>query len=446
MKPVHRFSSVLALLVAVTLVLAACAPAATPTAEAPAATEATTEASDQPAEPATETTAEPIQITFWNYWDGTNGEAIQALVDEFNQSHPDIKVTNTFVGWGELLPKLQTATAGGEQPDVAAVDLVWMPTMAQSGAVASLDDYIAASAVELDDFYPALLNTDRYDDVLYGLPVSTNNLELFYNKDLFNAAGLDPNTPPQTWDELSEMAQVCADPAQGVVGMELYTEAGEGLTWQYQVYLWQAGGAFLSEDLHSAAFNSPEGERALQYWVDLIDSGGYKVSSWGLFGQGKACMVLDGSWMVGGFDEAPFDWGTALMPYPTDGQPATNMGGEHLILFKSDEARQQSAWEFINWLTSTETQLKWVQATRFMPIRKSVADDPAYAQWLEETEIRLEAFAEGQQYAKNRPPISNYSEVSDIFSREIEKALLGEVSAADALSAAETAVNDLLSN
>jgi multiple sugar transport system substrate-binding protein len=185
----------------------------------------------------------------------------------------------------------------------------------------------------------------------------------------------------------------------------------------------------------------------LQYWVDLIDSGGYKVSPWGLFGQGKACMVLDGSWMVGSYaEQAPFDWGTALMPYPADGQPATNMGGEHLILFQSEEARQQAAWEFINWLTSTETQLKWVQATRFMPIRESVANDPAYAQWLEETEIRLEAFAEGQQYAKNRPPVSNYSEVSDIFSREIEKALLGEVSVADALSAAETAVNDLLSN
>ena len=447
MKASRKLSVVWPLLLSVALVLAACAPTATPTSQPPTATSQAAATATQPAG-ATETpvAAGPVEITFWNYWDGVNGETIQALVDDFNKAHGNIKVTNVFIGWGELLPKLQTAAAGGEQPDVAAVDLVWMPTMAKSGAVIPLDDSIKASNTQLDDFYPALLNTDRYDGTLYGLPVSTNNLELFYNKDLFQAAGLDPNTPPKTWDELAQMAQKCANPAQGVVGMELFTETGEGMTWQYQVYLWQAGGEFLSKDLKSAAFNSPAGEKALQYWVDLINNGGYKVSPWGLFGQGKACMVMDGSWMVGSFaEQAPFAWGTARMPYPSDGQPATNMGGEHLIIFKSDEARQQAAWEFVNWLTGTDTQLKWVEATRFMPIRKSLAENPDFTQWLQKTEPRLQPFVESQQYAHNRPPVTNYTEVSDVFSREIEKALLGQANVKQALSSAETAVNGLLS-
>ncbi|MDT8899441.1 ABC transporter substrate-binding protein [Thermanaerothrix sp. 4228-RoL] len=423
-----------------TLIVSACAPATTVTSTA-TPVPPTVSSSETP--PSVHTS--PIELTFWNYWDGKNGETIQALIDEYNTSHPEVKIKNVFIGWDELLPKLQTAVAGGNKPDIAAVDLVWMPKLAKTGAIVPLNDYIRASKVNLDDFYPSQLAVDRYDDQIFGMPVSTNNLELFYNKDLFKAAGLDPNMPPKTWDELFQIAKQCANPARGIVGMELYTEPGEGLTWQFQVYLWQSGGEFLSKDLNSAAFNSPAGEKALRFWVDLIKEGGYQISSWGLFGQGKSCMVMDGSWMVGIWAEsAPFDWGTALMPYPTDGQPATNMGGEHVIIFHTDEVRQKAAWDFVNWLTSTETQVKWDMATGFMPIRDTVASSPEYLLWLEKTEPRLKPFVEGQKYAHNRPPVPNYPEISDAFSREIERALIGEVSVKDALQTAETAVNALL--
>lgn len=388
---------------------------------------------------------EPIKLTFWNYWDGKNGETIQALVDRYNAEHPEVEIENVFVGWGELLPKLQLAVVGGDAPDLAAADMVWMPYLANSGALVPLNSFIEASGVDMADFYPALMNVNTYGDQIYGLPVSTNNLELFINQDLFAAAGLDPNTPPATWDELADYATRCANPEQGVVGMELFTQPGEGLTWQFQVYLWQAGGEFLTADLTQAAFNSEAGQRALQFWLDLIDSGAYTLSDWGLFGQDKACMVMDGSWMVGIWAEtAPFNWTTALMPYPEDGQPATNMGGEHIFIMAKDKARQQAAWDFINWFTSTEIQLEWDQATGFMPVRDSVASDEAYRTWLNETEPRLLPFVEMQRYAHNRPPVEQYAELSDVFSAMLERALYGQMSVEDALSAAEAAVNSLL--
>jgi len=360
---------------------------------------------------------EPVKLTFWNYWDGKNGETIQALVDRYNAEHPDVEIENVFVGWNELLPKLQLAVAGGDRPDLAAADMVWMPYLAKSGALVPLDSFVEASAIAIDDFYPALLNVNTYDDQMYGLPVSTNNLELFINTDLVAAAGLDPATPPTTWAELMDYATQCANPDEGIVGMELYTQTGEGLTWQYQVYLWQAGGDFLSEDLSQAAFNSDAGLRALQYWLDLIDAGAYAISDWGLFGQGQACMVMDGSWMVGIWaDTAPFEWTTAQMPYPEDGEPATNMGGEHIFIMSDDEARQQAAWDFIQWVTSAEVQLEWDMETGFMPIRDSVATNPDFQTWIEENEPRLMPFVEMQQYAHNRPPVEQYSELSDVFS------------------------------
>lgn len=388
---------------------------------------------------------DPIKLTFWNYWDGKNGEVIQSLIDQYNEEHPEVEIENVFIGWGELLPKLQLAVSGGDAPDFAAADMAWMPYLANSGAVLPLDQLIEASGVDREDFYAALMDVNTYGDQTFGLPVSTNNLELFINNDLFKAAGLDPATPPTTWDELKDAATACADPDKGIVGIELYTQPGEGLTWQFQVYLWQAGGDFLTEDNAAAAFNSDGGKKALQYWLDLIDSGAYTLSDWGLFGQGQSCMVMDGSWMVGIWAEsAPFDWSVAPMPYPADGEPATNMGGEHIFIMAKDEAKQQAAWDFINWFTSPEVQTQWDMQTGFMPIRDSVATNADYQAWLQDSEPRLIPFVEMQKYAHNRPPVETYAELSDAFSQTMERALYGELSVDDAMKEAETAVNDIL--
>jgi multiple sugar transport system substrate-binding protein len=388
---------------------------------------------------------EPVTLKLWNYWDGNNGEVIQSLVDQFNAEHPDIQVENTFFGWGELLPRLQTAAAGGEAPDIAAADMAWVPLLANSGKIVALDSYVEAAGIDLDDFYPSLLNVNRYNDQLFGLPVSTNNLELFINNDLFAAAELDPAQPPKTWDELASMAQTCAKPDEGIVGMELFTQPGEGLTWQFQVYLWQAGGAFLNDDNTAAAFDSEAGLKALDFWKSLIDSGASSLAPWGLFDQGKACMRMDGSWMVGVYgSQAVFPFSVAAMPIPDGGQPATNMGGEHLVIFASDDARQQAAFTFVEWLTSTDTQVAWDMGTTFMPIRQSVADSEDFQAWLKDSQPNLIPFVENQQYAINRPSVAVYSELSDVFSANVERALYGQVSSADALTSAEVAGNALL--
>jgi len=341
---------------------------------------------------------------------------------------------------------LQAATSGGDAPDIAAGDLIWMPKLAKSGAIAPLDDLAATAGIDLKDFYPALLNAGSYDGKTYGLPVSTNNLELFYNKELFTKAGLDPNKPPTTWDELRAYAKQCANPGEGIAGMELFTEPGEGLTWQYQVYLWQSGGDFLNADNTAAAFNSDAGKQALTFWTDLLNvDKSAPLTTWGQFGQGSACMAMDGSWMVGIWSaDPPFDFGTATMPIPTGGQQATNMGGEQLVIFSKDAAKQAAAAKFMAWLTGTETQISWDQQTGFMPVRTSVASSQTYLDWINTNEPRLLPFVEQQANAHNRPAVTNYPEISDAFSRELERALLGEATPAEALAAAEKAVNDLL--
>jgi len=392
--------------------------------------------------------AAPVEIEFWNYWDGQNGKAIASLIDEFNASHPTIKVKNVTVPWGELLPKLQAGIAGKNPPPVAAVDIAWMAKMHRSGVLVPLDAAAQKANLSMDDFYPALLEYGRYQGKIQALPVSTNNLALFYNKDLFKKAGLNPDQPPKTWDELRSAAKKIAALGGGIQGMEIYTQAGdngEGLTWQFQPYLWQVGSEYLAENYSKPGFNNAAGEKALKFLVDLIQVD--KVTQpgqWGAFDKGQAGMRIDGSWMVGIWaGQANFQWGTAMIPVPDGGKPATNMGGEQVFVFQTTLEKQAAATEFALWLASTPVQVKWDIATGFMPVKKSVAADAKIVEWAKK-EPRLLAFVEQQQYAHARPPIPEYPDTSLAFAKEVEKAFYGKVTVKEALANAEKAVSAAL--
>jgi len=367
------------------------------------------------------------------------------IVAKFNEEHPNIQVENVFQPYADMMTLLQTSIAGGSVPDVAAVDLIFLPQLVATGGVEALDDLITNDAsVNVDDFYPRLAQYDVIDGKRYALPVSTNNMQLIWNKDLFAKAGLDPATPPKTWSELQAMAEKCQDPANGVVGFEYYTQpVGEGITWQFQVWLWAAGGQFLNEDNSKAAFNTPEGLKALTYVSDMLKGKGSQPGPWGLFGEQKACMQLDGSWLFGYRKDAPFAWDIALVPAPEGGESATNVGGEHAFVF-SGSPNKEAAWEFVKYITSPEVQLLWDQKTGFLPVRQSVADNADYLKWVNETEPRMQPFVEGMKYAQTRPATAKYNEVSNAFATEIQKALLGQATPEEALASAETAVNDIL--
>lgn len=387
----------------------------------------------------------PVEVEFWNYWDGGNGDAIAALAQEFNESHPGIVVKPVTFPWGDLLPKLQTAIAGGELPAAGAADIAWMANLQASGKLVDLVPAITAAAVDLDDFYPALLEYGRDGDRLVSLPVSTNNLALFYNKDLFTQAGLDPNTPPTTWEELREAALAISALGGGVQGYEIYTQPGEGLTWQFQPFLWQAGADYLVDDYTTPGFDNDAGKQALGFLVDLIQKDHVaEAGQWGAFDTGSAGMRIDGSWMVNSYAaQAPFEFGTAMLPIPEGGQHATNMGGEQAFVFQTTPEKEAAATEFLLWLTTPEVQAKWDTLTAFMPIRGAVLDDPTFQAWVT-SEPRFAAFVEQQQYAHARPPIEQYAATSDAFSRALEPAFYGRVSVDEALANAAQGVLDAL--
>ncbi|MEX2540156.1 MAG: ABC transporter substrate-binding protein [Trueperaceae bacterium] len=383
-------------------------------------------------------------LTFWHYWDGANGQVLQGLIDRYEEENPGVSIEAVFVPGSELVTRLQTAIAGRQTPTMAISDLVAMPLLTSSGVLAPLNEYIASSNVDMDDYFEGPLVYGLRDGSRYSLPVSASNLGLFWNKALFEEAGLDPETPPQNWDELMEFSKTINE-RTGVVGLELFTQGGEGTSWQWQVYLWSAGGEMLSEDLSEPAFNSEAGEKALSYWVDLVNEGGSNVAPWGLFGRGEAGMVMDGSWMTQFFPmQVSFELGSAVFPHSEAGGPATNMGGEQAFIFEGEDETKQAAWDFIEWFSSTPVQVEWDRGTGFMPIKHSVANDQAYVAWVKNARPLLLPFVESMQYARARPPVENYPQISDTLANYIVEAVYGRMSPEEALDAAAGEVAPLL--
>lgn len=393
-----------------------------------------------------EKAGEKTVIEFWHYYDGNNGKAISDLVDKFNAESKDVTVKATFIPGDQLMTKLQTAISSKTTPAAAAADISGMAKLRSSGALLQLDGYAKDNNINVDSFYPALLEYGKQDNKLYSLPLSTNNLALFYNKDLFKKAGLDPNAAPKTWEELQKFSETISSKIPGTYGFEFYTQVGdngEGLTWQLQPYLWQAGADFIKDG--KAAFNNEKGEKALNYLVGLINKKVAPVGSWDDFSKGKCAMVVDGSWMVGIWKSSVnFDFGTAMIPAPGEGQNATNMGGEQVFAFNKGDKENKAAAKFIAYLTDTKTQIQWDESSFFMPVRKEVAEDSSYINWVKTTEPRLIPFVEQQKYAHARPSIVEYPAASLAFAKEIEKAYFGKVNVKDALSNAEKAVNSAL--
>ena len=395
---------------------------------------------------ATKKAVKPVTIQFWNYWDGGNGQALSTLVKEFNKKNPGIIVKPVTFPWGDLLPKLQSAIASGTTPALAATDIAWMANMNRSGKLVDLGKALGSIKKATGNIYPSLLTYGKYKGILQSLPASTNNLSLFYNKDLFRKAGLNPNKPPKTWTEMRTDAMAISALGNGIQGMEIYVQPGEGLTWQFQPYLWQSKAGFLNKTNTAPTFNTASGRTALQYLVDLINvDHAATAGQWGAFDKGQAGMRIDGSWMVGGYrDNAPFEFGTAMLPIPAGGVHATNMGGEQIMAFKGKTASQAAAVKFISWFTSASVQARWDVATNFMPISDTVANSNVLLKHVA-AEPALKAFIDQQKYAYARPAIASYPAISDAFSKALEPAFYGTVSVSVAMANADAAVRKVLS-
>jgi sn-glycerol 3-phosphate transport system substrate-binding protein len=452
-----------------TAALAACAsqPAASPTAvpAAPAAPTATTAAAPAAAAAATPTPAaaaapasgSTMALTFF-YPVGVAGplsKLIDGMTGTFNtQQNGAIKVTPVYSGdYLQTLSKAQTALQGGKPPDVAVLNAAAIHTVQDMKAAIPLDDYAkSASGTPVnDDFFPAFLANSKLGNTLMSLPFQRSTLVFYYNTDLLDKAGLG-TAAPQSWDDVVQFAQKLTDRSGDTVNRWGVGFPSDGSTyWEFQAPAIEAGQNVVGDAGNKVFFNTDAAVNALQWIIDLSTK--YKVMgtgtlNWGNlptdFAGGKTAMIWHStgslSFIAG---QAKFKVGVGFDPKQKQfGSPT---GGGNMYIFNGiSKANQDAAWKFVSYMTSPETLAQWSIGTGYVAPRKSCYDVQAYKDYTAKFPQALVA-RDQLQYAQNELGTHQMAQVQTILSTSLQAAITGKQSPKDALAAAQSQADQVLS-
>jgi sn-glycerol 3-phosphate transport system substrate-binding protein len=435
---------VLLSLVALGVIALACAPAPTPapTAAPPTVAPKPTEVvaakpTDAP-KPTTAPTVAPatkVKLTLWYALSGNAGKVFEALVKKFNDTHPNTQVDVIFQGsYADIAQKLTAAVTAKTLPDVAQMG--GAPTMADSGVIVPIGDLVGKA--DLDDIHPGFWDYNKMGNKIISMPFNNSVPVLYYNKDLFTAAGLDPNKPPTNWDELLKAAQALTKPGQWGFNTDTNTH------WYLSAMIMQNGGKILSDDGKKVVYNSAEGIEALQFWGDLVTK--HRVMPPNQHGQagadftaGKLGMIMRSSASLGSIQsEVKFNVGVA--PLPCRKVCSEPLGGASILIFKSTPEKQKAAWEFTQWMTNAENTVDLFVQLGYLPLRKSVADNAALKAYIQKSP-NAQALVDATKYASAIPLFNELGNSDEQLRKAVEKVELGSASAKDALDAAATLIN-----
>lgn len=384
------------------------------------------------------TAAVPAQVTIDLWTIDEPGEYHYVLADEFMEAHPDITINVRTVQFRDMVNDLARAVATNSGPDVTYIDNPEVALFASRGLLLDVSPYIEQSGiVNAEDIYPGPLASVTYEGGIYGIPRGANTIALYYNADLFREAGLDPDNPPATWDELYEAAVALNDPASNVYGIAFSAVATEEGTFQFLPWLQMTGGDYDNVATEGA-------ERALNFWKRLLDEGlaspdtliRGQWDSTGTFNSGNAAMVISGPWELPRMSaEAEFEYRATLLPAPEEGaERASALGeGDNVILASTDHPDE--AWLFVEFLYSHMDRV-WNEFG-YLPASNVEVTDPVNA------EIYA-VFEESMQYARNRGPHPEWPRISQAIQQAIQSTLTGQADAAAALATAQQQIDAVL--
>ncbi|WP_202078838.1 extracellular solute-binding protein [Caldalkalibacillus salinus] len=362
------------------------------------------------------------------------------LIAEYMENNENVQVDVEYVPWSQGENQLVNAAANQQMPDVSTIAGRWTAQLASMGAIESLDAYFEESYP--DAFVEAAWQTTQYQDQTWGIPVGFTTTGLFYRQDWLTDAGFE--APPATWEEFEAVAEAFTEDDR--YGFGLVGTNNMETTMFWAPFLWTNGGKFLSDDLTEARFNQPEGVEALEFYVRLFQEGwapegsisNDRGDSRTLFLTGAVGMTTQGPWLPKFIrDEAPdMDYGIA--PYPQNKVPA-NLGTADHIVMSANANNKPLAWDFIDFFTNEENDLKWAEFQGFIPYRKAnleqtdMKDDPDFA-----------VFFDVAHEAISYPTLPEWPQIDQAIAEAMQQALMGTKTPQQALDEAAEKVNDLL--
>lgn len=413
MKPFFRLFTGM---VIVLLFLAACTPAAT----APAPTTAGEATQGETSGPAT---GEVKQLTFSVWGDPEELKILQELTDDFSKENPNIKITVTVSDWDTYWDKLQTQLAAGTPPDVFAMDAPLYPDYQTRGVLLNLQSYIDADKFNLDDYFATSLVCYQTPEGYFGLPRDIQPSALYYNKDMFDAAGVPYPDDTWTWETMIEQGQKLTKENQYALWTDL---------WDMELYwasaIWQNKGEILSADYSKTLLGEPAAMGAWQWFHDMIFK--YKImpspSAAEQFGDpfesGNVAMTAAGHWVVPLYSKVDFKWDVAPLPKGLERASIVNSVG---FVIAKDSKNPAEAWAFLKYLVGEPGQKKVTALGLGVPTLKAIANSDAYLKQ-ETAPINHQVFLDAMEYAKVKPCFRGYNEWSTLIGDQMTPIWNGE--------------------
>lgn len=330
--------------------------------------------------------AEPVTVTIYHYQTGGNYDAFRAILNEFEAANPGVTVTDIFKQSEQITAEVQAALASGRPVDIATVIGKNVQFFAENTPAV---DLVAASAGDrawLDTYLANFLDVGRIGERIYAVPHAYGTPMVYFNKDIFRKAGLDPAAPPKTWDEVMEAAKAITEKT-GMPGVaHLHAAMGDYGT---MVMVTNAGATYLTPDGTEAKFDSPEGIAALQLWQDMATTGVMPIASdreWGAaFSAGQMGMYITSSAGLRGYvkaAEGKFELGVANYPLFGDKPRRVNNSGAALMLYAPEGARREASMKLLRFISQREVANRWSRDSGYMPLVRDPLSDPAMAEYV----------------------------------------------------------------
>ena len=380
-----------------------------------------------------------VEITY-GFWDKKQVPAIEEIIKLFNEKNPDIKVKTELTPYAQYFQKLETAATGGALPDVLWMNGPHVVQYAKGKVILPLSDMAKKDDFSFDNYPKSLIDLYTVEDEVYGIPKDFDTTGLWYNKKIFDEAGVPYPDDTWDWNKLKEAATKLTNKDKGIWGYA----ALMGNQGGYYDFIWQNGGHIISEDGKSVGFDQPEAIEALKYNISFIEDGlsptqaqMTETAASELFSSGKIAMMFDGPWMVPEYKKNP-DLNVAVVPQGK--QRAVAIHGLSNVI-AANTKHKDAAWKFVQFLGSKEAAEVYAKTGTVIPAYNGTQDA-----WLQSVpNLNLKAFIDGVDYSVPLPSVENTGEIWQYETDILKKAWSEEESVEDAVKELTKKANEALS-
>jgi len=387
-----------------------------------------------------ELAGQKVTVTYWHTMSDPEAAQLNKVISAFEEENPNITIKPTKFAYDDFKTAILTAVAGGDVPDTARIDIIWVPEFADKGWLLRLDGNMAGFETLINRTFPGPRATARWKEHYYGLPQNTNTQVLLWNKERFDQAGIDG--PPATIQEFAADARKLSNPGKEQYGYAL----GGTYFWAPAPIFYAMGGRIVSPDLTTADgyINGPESVRAFTLLTQLYKDGaispnllGGGIGTSDGHASGKYAMIIDGPWMVDIYADTYPDFNVhfAMIPKGPDGNTSSVVGGEDAVIFDGS-THKEAAKKWLAYLLSSDAQ-KTMAQVGVIPTLSELRGDPALPDY-------FDVFMQQLQTARARVAHPRWSDMDGAINNAFQRMLRGDQSPQAALDQAAKEIDKLL--